>query len=126
MDSFLLTDWITIQCDPSLTSITQSASTWLDLPDVEDVQLTLDVKEASAGANSVTMNYETGATRQDSGFVPLVAPFAMATGVRVDQAPFAIAMNPFARFLRWRLTASSAGSVWQATFRIWVSAHSYE
>jgi len=124
VESFRLTDWVVVQGASTIGSITQSADSWLDLADYEDVQLYIDIKDT--GAFTVTMNYETSLTRQEQGFVAVVPPFAMSAGLRVDQAPFSLALNPVARFLRWRVSQTTATSTWQATFRIWVLAYSHE
>ena len=119
MESFLLTDWVTIR-GTAFASIPQNATGWLDLPAHEDAQFHIDVKSASGGAN---MSYETSPTRQETTFVSMVS-FAMNVGIRVDRAFFNTSLVPLTRFLRWRVSFNALGGA--ATFRVWVSAYSYE
>jgi hypothetical protein len=124
MESFIMTDWITIKGQETVASIPQSASGWLELDDEhkdrEDVTFYLEVKEAT----NVLMSYETAAVRQDNQFVAMVAPFTMTTGVRVDVCSADSVAVPAAGLLRWKLKRAS-GNVWSATFRLAVTAHSY-
>ena len=123
MDSFVMTDWLTILGNDG--SIVQPASGWLELDhdgqEREDVSFFLEVKQAS----NVSMSYETSPNAlQESQFVAIVAPFAMSTGVRVDVASADSVAVPAAGLLRWRLTSSGGGS-FSATFRLAVAAHAY-
>jgi hypothetical protein len=121
MESFVVTDWITIKGQD--TAISQPASGWLELDDEhkdrEDVTFYLEVKEAT----NVLMSYETSAVRQENQFVAMVAPFTLTTGVRVDVCSADSVAVPAAGLLRWKL--STAGGAWTATFRLTVAAHSY-
>ena len=127
MDTFLLTDWITVSGDgggpgaPNVKSIAQSSDQWLELPEHEDVSFVLEVKSVTG---TVTMNFETSPTKQESGFAAMLTPFAMSTGRRADAALFSNALVPLAHFLRWRVSNPGAAGIWDATFRIWVSASS--
>ena len=47
MDSFLVTDFITIRGASTVTEVIQSAEQWLELPEHEDVQFFLEVKDLS-------------------------------------------------------------------------------
>jgi hypothetical protein len=127
MDTFLLTDWITISGDGgvgagNITSIAQSTDQWLELPEHEDFSFVLEVKQVTG---TVTMNVETAPTKQDSSFVAVLTPFAMSVGTRSDSALFSNALVPVSQFLRWRLSNPGGSGVWNATFRLWVSASSY-
>lgn len=122
MDSQLLTDWTAMSGSSSVSSITQPAAQWLDLPDHEDAVFFLEVKELSG---TVTMIYESSPTCQDQLFVPVIPAFTMATGPKVDRALFSTGGFPLCRFLRWRLTGSNGASSWGSTFRIWVALYSY-
>lgn len=119
MDAQLLTDWITIAGAGS-SPVTQPSTQWLDVPEHEDIVFFLEVKEV---AGTVTLAYETSATRDDGSFVALVAPFALAvtTVPRTDAALLAYAEAPLARFVRWRLTGAGTPG-WDAVFRVWVAA----
>lgn len=122
MDPCLLTDWTSIGGDGSVTSITQPASQWKDLPDHEDAVFFLEVKELTG---TVTILYESGPTCQDQLFVPVIPGFTMTTGKKVDRALFSTGGFPLCRYLRWRLMGSNAGASWTATFRVWVALYSY-
>ena len=122
MDSFLLTDWITIRAEESVSSIAQPASGWLELPEHEDAYLYTDVKQVT---NSLSLGFDTAIARQEASFVPLVAPFSLAVGLRLDGAPSQFVAVPLARFLRWRLVSGGGAGAWGATFRIWVAAYAY-
>ena len=119
MDTILFQDWCSIASGPS---VVQSAHDYLDLGFHEDLVFTLQVTNLVVGP--VTMGYETSPTQEDNGFLPMVLPFTMAVGVRVDRAFFATAYTPPARYVRWRLTGPGT-SPFGVTFRIWVAAYSF-
>ncbi len=120
MDTILLQDWCSITSTPT---VAQSAHDYLDIGHYEDLVFTLQVTSLSIGAQ-VTMNYETSVTQEGTAFLPMVVPFAMVTGLRVDRAFFATAITPPARYVRWRLSGPGT-SPFSATFRIWVAAYSF-
>lgn len=124
METFILTDWITIKGTEGVASMPQPSTGWLEIDDDqhdrEDVTFYLEVKEATG----VAMSYETSSVRQDSQFVAMVAPFTMTTGVRVDVCSADSVAVPAAGFLRWKLTRVG-GVAWSATFRVSVAAHAY-
>lgn len=119
MDTFLLQDWITIAGHEPV-SIAQSAHQYVDIGRHEDLVFYLDVRECSGG---VVASYETAPTRQDGAFFAMIAPITLVAGVRVDRVFFSTAAVPPARFVRWRLSASSANCT--ATFRVWVCAYAF-
>jgi hypothetical protein len=119
MDSFRLSQWTTIRSIAGQT-ITQSECAWLDLSAYEDAMFHLDVREVTG---AVTLAYETSATSQDSSFVSLIS-FSLATGTRIDQVLFSNCLMPITRFVRWKAYMPSGTA--DTTFRVWVSAYSYE
>lgn len=121
MESFVLQDWVTIRGAVGVASVTQGADSWLDITDHEDLIFYVEVKELT---NAPVLNYQTSPTRQDTSFLPLVTPFTMASGLRIDTALFAYALTPPARQVRWKLTSSNTGLTFDATFRIFVAAYS--
>jgi hypothetical protein len=122
MDAALLQSWTTIAGTSVIASVPQSAHEYLDIGEHEDLAFYLDVRRLTGG---VTINYETSPTAEDSGFLPIIRPFAIsAMGLRVDNAFFAFAATPAARFVRWRLS-NSGGVNWNVTFRIWVVAYAF-
>ena len=116
-----LQEWITVQGQMDVTSLTQSAHEYIDIGHHEDLALYFEVKRFTG---TLTCLYETSPSQQDSLFKPMIAGVPFAVGLRVDRAFFSTAAVPPARYIRWRISAS-AGSAWVATFRIWVTAYSY-
>lgn len=130
MDGMLLQDWVTIRGDsgtagggPKVTSIAQSAEGWIDLGDVEDLVFFLDVREFTNA--SLKLGYETSPIKQDGSFLPMVGPFLVAVGQRVDRAFSTTCAVPPARFIRWRLSGPSMSNVFDVTFRIWVATYAW-
>ena len=123
MEGVLLQDWLTLTGQSGSIATTQSESGYLDLGESEDLTFFLDVSSV-AGAVSVT--YQTAPTRSDGGFLPVLAPISIgAPGLRVDRAPFALALTPPSRFVRWRMSSTLAGGAWSVTFRIWLATYAY-
>jgi hypothetical protein len=123
MDTCLLQDWITVGAHDTggPTSVIQSAHQYVDLGQFEDLVFYLDVRKYTG---SVAASYETSPTRQDSSFLPMLAPITLAAiGLRVDKAFFSTAAVPPARYVRWRL--STGGGAWSATLRIWMTAYKF-
>ncbi len=118
MDGCLLQDWITISGSPGIGAIAQSATEYLDIGHHEDLVFYLDVRSVTAG---VTMNYETAPNKDAGSFLPMVGPFPLATGLRVNRALFATAAVPPARFVRWQCF----GDTWSVTFRIWLATYAF-
>ena len=124
----LLQDWVTIRGDsgagsPRVTSIAQSAESWLDLGDFEDLVFFLDVREFTNA--SLKLGYETSPIKQDGSFLPMVGPFLIAAGQRVDRAFSSMCAVPPARYVRWRLSGPSASGVFDVTFRVWVATYAW-
>lgn len=104
------------------TSIPQSASGWLELPEHEDIVIYADVRGT---VGTVAISFETAPSRLEQGFVAMIGPITLSGPVvRVDKVLFATAAVPVAQFVRWRLTGG--GTPWGATFRVVVAAYSYE
>jgi hypothetical protein len=126
MHSFMLTNWVTIRADKTLTTVTQSQSGWLDLFGFQDVIAWADVREANAGGGTnVTMTYQTCPTADEVLFAAATAAFNVTSGsVSVTKMLKETTTVPLGRWLRWRLgvTGSPTGT-WDATFRIWIAAN---
>lgn len=120
MDALLLQDWVTLQGHDGVTSIEQSAHTYVDIGTHEDLVFYIDVKDITG---SVSISLQTSPTLQSSTFVNMIAPVAIAVGLQTARAMFATAAVPPARYVRW--AASVPGSAWSATFRIWMTAYDF-
>ena len=124
MFCFPLTNWTTMRGAISVTTITQSESQWLDLTGFEDIVTWLEVKNLTPGGGTgVTLQYQTGPTKDEALFAGTAAAFVMTTGVTVTNALMSAASVPLARWLRWQLGSGAATASWDATFRIWVAAN---
>ena len=121
VETLLLQDWVTIDGNIGVASVTQGADAWLDIADHEDLIFYLDVKQLT---NAPLMNYETAPVREDRSFLPVITPFTLATGVRADPALFAYALTPPARHVRWRVTSTNTSLSWNVTFRVWLAGYS--
>lgn len=120
MKTCLLQDWITVNAADNQV-IAQSAHQYVDLGQFEDLVFYLDVRKFESGP---ILGYETSPTKQDSSFLPMIAPIAITTvGVRVDRAMFSTAAVPPARYVRWKIT--TGGGTWAMTFRIWMTAYRF-
>lgn len=120
MDGCLLQDWITISGNDGITSLPQSSVDYYDIGHTEDLVLYLDVRQV---AGSVSLQHETAPSKDDNAFLPMVGPFVVTAGLRVDRAFFATAAVPPARFVRWRCKVP--GGTWSVTFRIWMATYSW-
>lgn len=120
MKTCLLQDWVTVNAADGQT-VPQSAHQYIDLGQFEDLVFYLDVRQFE---NAPILSYETAPSRQDSSFLPMIAPIAIsAVGVRVDRAMFSTAAVPPARYVRWKIT--TVGGTWNMTFRIWMTAYRF-
>lgn len=125
MRCLTLEDWMTARAggaSPGTVTITQSESSWLDVQEFYNAVFWLDVKEATlSGATPIVqLTVQTAPSKDDSLFVP-VALFTMAPGVSVTVAQKDTATLPLMRWLRWSLSAPTASSTWDATFRVFVA-----
>ncbi len=127
MDGWLLQDWVTIRAKNSagtlITSLAQGADAWIDVGDFEDFTFFLDVRELTLGSTQ-TVFYETAPTQQETSFRAM-ASFVPTTGQRVDRVISSVTGVPPARFIRWRLGATSNTGDWDITFRIWLAAYAW-
>ena len=121
MEAAILQDWITTRGTELTTSVVQSAESWADLGACEDLVFFLDVREVTSG---VQMFYETAPAKEQGAFLPMARVAALATGVRVDRVFSTNGGVPPARYVRWRLQATS-GPTWDVTFRIWIATYAW-
>ena len=119
MQTVLLQDWLTIAGHDGIGPIAQSAHDYVDLGDHEDLVFYLQVADASGGP---ALSYQTSPTRQDSSFLPMIAPVTMSPGTRADRVFFATAAVPPSRYVRWSV---KGGTAFSTTFRVWVCAYSF-
>ncbi|MEO6575327.1 MAG: hypothetical protein ABIP89_15885 [Polyangiaceae bacterium] len=129
MRTLVLADWSTVGANQTLTSITQAANDYLDMSPFEDAVIWLDVRHVTVGF-AMTMNVETAPLKDEPFFSPIGAKqttLALAVGVQVApilmNAPSISQLLPVARWLRWRVSATSPSSAWSTTFRILVCVH---
>src|ERR1039457_1856499 len=74
MRSMILQDWLTIRGNPSVASLTQSESDWLDVSQYQDVTFWLVFRELTfSAASSVTLNYQTGPEKDDRLFATIAS-----------------------------------------------------
>jgi hypothetical protein len=118
VQTLLLQDWLTVQC--SVDSVTQSASSWLDVKEFEDLVFFLDVKQQSGPPTVIS--YQTAPARENAAFVTLLST-SLVAGTTATALLATYASVPVARFLRWQLSADGA---FNTTFRVWVAAHSLD
>jgi len=121
LETRLLQDWVTVQGNAQVLTVTQSVDSWLDIPDHEDLIFYLEVKQI---ANAPQMFYLTAPTREARSLWMVIAPFAMTLGVRADPALFAYTLVPPARYVTSLVGTTNANLTWNATFRIWLAAYS--
>ena len=115
VDALKLQDWVTLQ---AASVITQSADSWQDVGEYDDLVFFLEVKQS---LNAPTLYYETSATAEDACFLATCTPFTPAIGLRTDLALATYSPAPPAKYVRWRLVNTSG--TWQLTFRIWIAAY---
>jgi hypothetical protein len=134
MYTYVLQDWITIRGSStgSGATIIQTQADWLDLSPFQDVFFYIAVSELTG---TVNMSFETSPSLDDpssaggvslSLFTPVMTATQFAsvpTTVTVVKAPMLSASCPISRYLRWKLTSSSA-TPWDMTFRVLVAANS--
>lgn len=116
---WLLQDWTTIQ-GPASSSISQSASKWLNLEGYRDAFFWLEVRAMSTLDTEIYMNYETAPTVDPTLFTPMVPEFLMATATTPVVTKVLLSQNPtcpVAGLVRWRIRQNAGGS-WSATFRV--------
>lgn len=123
MRSVLLQDTVTIR-GSGTTAAVQDAKAWLDAPGFADAVFWIEVKEVTnPGAGSVSLAFETAPAELESLFVAVDS--VSAVGVTTTPLIRKVFMNatpgvPLARFLRWKLVGSAAGT-WDVTFRVFVT-----
>ena len=126
MHAFILQDWITIRGQSTVTTVTQGEDGWLDLTAYQDAIFWIDCREQS-GSTAPTIQFQTSPTKDESLFVNMMSTattLVAQTAPSFVKATLAGATNvPLARFVRWQLNGPS-GSLWDATFRVLVSANS--
>src|SRR5215469_918398 len=78
MYSVVLQDWVTIRGGSTVTSITQGENGWVGTAAYEDIVFWLDVREVTASAGTITMNYQTAPLKDESLFTNMIAGVTMA------------------------------------------------
>jgi hypothetical protein len=133
MYAFVFQDWLTIrgpqQSTGALVPITQSEEQWLDLAGYQDVVLWGQVVELSlGGASSISLNFQTAATKDESMFVTMATGQVNGvggTGAGILSVLKNTALQPLARWVRWQLVPASFPSTgtWDMTFRLLLCAN---
>lgn len=131
MYGFMLQDWTMVRLAFDVPAITQGETDWSDLREYRDLVLWLEVRELSlaSGITGVVFNYETSPTRDEPLFIAaatsstLTGPLATAETKKVILA--ANPTVPLARWLRWKIATTGAGSSGNSTivFRIAAAAN---
>lgn len=116
--SYLLQDWTTVNGAASGT-VKQGEDRYLDLAGYQDVALYLDVGTSSP--TGLTVAVETSPLKEDGHFQAMYTFSSLTTGLQaLGIVRWASASVPLARFVRWKITASTA---WNVTFRLWINAN---
>jgi hypothetical protein len=119
LDALLVQDWVTLSAATGITSITQGADRWLEVPTVADAVFFLDVKQPGTG---IGILYQTSPRREDSSFFTMLSvPITSTTTTVYGAVLAAYATVPMAKYVRWQLTFSGASSI---TFRLWMATYS--
>ena len=115
----VLQDWLCMQGNGTTPRV-QSSRAWLDVAAFDSATLWLEVRSVvNPAAGKVTLFYEGSPTKDDALFTPLATIVLsktnqpLVTKLRLADNPAV----PLARWLRWKLVAST-GSDWSVTFRI--------
>jgi hypothetical protein len=120
MDSFLLQDYITLSNPgPSGATITQGASSWLDVSRYEDLVFYVDVKSIDVGT---PIFLQTAPTREEKSFLTMVPPIALVNGTTPVPALAMYCQVPAAAYVRWQIP--QLADSWNVTLGIWVAAYS--
>jgi hypothetical protein len=132
MDCFLMQDWLTARGASTLTSVTQTESTWLDVGPYQDIVVWLQVQDwttpVSAGG-SLFLDVQTSPSRDDMYFLTMVGGSGITLVTQslptVKKLTKEVAAVPVSRWLRWKLNvgAQTPNQAWAATFRIWIAAN---
>ena len=118
MWSQLLQDWTQVGGDAA-NSLVQSEDGWIDTEDVQDGAFLVEVSYATG--TQVYLTFETAPAADASLFVPMqksdalnIVPLAGSSAIQACLAN-GVAGPPISRFVRWKLTGTSA---WAACFKI--------
>jgi hypothetical protein len=126
MHCYVFQPWLTIRGGSATTSITQTASSWLDLSVFQDIVVWTDVKEVSVGGGTVSFAVQTAPNNDDSLFGTMSGSATSVTsaGLVISRFLKDTTTNNLARWIRWQFTASGTSSAWDVTFRMFVAANS--
>ena len=124
MRCFVFQEWVTIRGSSTITSVVQGEELWLDTTPFQDLVFWTESREGTTGGGTLSLNFDTSPTRDDAFFTRMTGTNPSTTGVSVATARLLDGNLPVARWVRWRLSCSSATSTWDATFRIMVAANS--
>jgi hypothetical protein len=117
----VLQDWTTVRAYGSsgqnVGAVTQTATSYLDLGDYDDIVFFVDVRELT---QSVSLQFQTSPSRDDASFQAIAPAITLAVSATPVATRILAAYSPIplARFVRWTLTNLSAAGAWDATFRI--------
>jgi len=117
-----LQDYITIRVDSTVASVIQNETGWLDLAGFQDLVAFLEVKEFS-GATTINISYETSPSKDEDLFTNMATAVTLVTGVTATKMLKASATVPLARWVRWKLAATTISGSWDAYFRVWLACN---
>jgi hypothetical protein len=130
MYGYLLQDWITIQGDSSIASITQSEADWMSFQKFQDIMFWTEVRAVTlAGATSMVLQFETAPTKDPTSFVKMQSSVLTVGNTPIFQPVLlssATALNAaLARWVRWTLipTGGTLSGNWSATFCVSCAAN---
>lgn len=134
--SFDFQPWVTIRANasgpapwPSVLSVTQEDTGWIDLSRYADAAFWVDVAEVTQpSGGTVLLNIESSPSLDETCFKPVCQPIAISpitdptsSGVvpllvRTARTPTTV---PLSKWTRWRLSVTGGSSgPWDATFRV--------
>lgn len=122
MINVALQEYITIRSDSTVAFVTQNETGWLDLAGFQDLVAFLEVKEFS-GATTINISYQTSPSKDEDLFTNMATAVTLVTGVTATKMLKASATVPLARWVRWKLAATTISGSWDAYFRVWLACN---
>lgn len=122
MINVALQDYINIRSDSAVASVVQNETGWLDLAGFQDLVAFLEVKEVS-GATTINISYQTSPSKDEDLFTNMATAVTLVTGVTATKMLKASATVPLARWVRWKLAATTISGSWDAYFRVWLACN---
>jgi hypothetical protein len=123
VDTLLLQDWVTVaDNNPVSTGIAQSAASYLDISEYQDLVFFLNVTTPIQGGPLPQIEYQTAPVAEESAFLPmLLVPSSFTGGPRADAVLGRFSRVPPAKYVRW--FCGGNGYTQSCTFSIWVAGY---